>query len=188
VLRYRTSVAAQNKEANLISRRRLINVPSKRQNHLFDQFAWLSCVHENEMPENVRTLSVSVFDHWLSQDDASRLLENVAHEEQVRRDRLLEDFCARMVKDTEVLSFAMRGRKKDRPVFRAFTSKAALTDYCKPHGGKVFGHRQFHVVLPELGCAFYESWDDTYHFFFSSPGIEAAARTWATQSGVYLLV
>jgi hypothetical protein len=91
----------------------------------------------------------------------------------VRRDGLLEDFCAKMIGHTEVLSFAMRGRKKDRPVFRAFKSKAALKNY--------------YVVLPELGCAFYESWDDTYHFFFTSPGIELAARNWATQSGVYLL-
>lgn len=171
----------------MISNRRLINVPRKRQNELIGQFPWLRGVHENEKREDVHILSVSVFDHWLSQEDACKLLENIPNVEQVRRDGLLEEFCAKMIGHTEVLSFAMRGRKKDRPVFRAFKSKAVLKNYCKPNGGKSFGHRHFCVVLPELGCAFYESWDDTYHFFFTLPGIELAARNWATQSGVYLL-
>ena len=179
--------AVQYLEVSLISNRRLINVSRKRQGELGGQFSWLRGVHENEERADIKMLSVSVFDHWLSREDGSRLLENVLKEEQTRRDRLLEDFCIKMTGDTEVLSFAMRGRKKDRPVFRAFKSKAALTSYCRPNGGKSLGHRHFYVVMPELGCAFYESWDDTYHFYFISPEIEIAARNWAAQSGVYLL-
>jgi hypothetical protein len=116
------------------------------------------------------------------------LLENVANDEQARRDGLLEDFCSKMIGETEVLSFAMKGRKKDRAVFRVFKLNSVLKNYCKPNGGKILGHRHFYVVLPQLGCAFYESWDDTYHFFFISPGIELAARNWARQSNVHLLV
>jgi len=41
--------------------------------------------------------------------------------------------------------------------------------------------------LPALHCAFFESWDDTYYFYFTEPGIADAAREWAAQSGVYLL-
>jgi hypothetical protein len=174
-------------EVKFIFNRRLINVPRQLQGELLDQFPWLRSVHENEKREDVHILSVSVFDHWLSLEEACKLLENVTHAEQLRRDGLLEDFCAQMIGHTEVLSFAMKGQRKDRPIFRAFKSKAVLKNYCKPNGGKTLGHRHFHVVLPELGCAFYESWDDTYHFFFTSPGIELAARNWATQSGVYLL-
>lgn len=185
--RERPSISARYTKVNLISNRRLINVSRKRQGELGAQFAWLSSIHEDESRKDVQILSVSVFDHWLSQDAACALLENVSAEEQGRRDRLLENFCAKMTDDTEVLSFVMRGRKKNRPVFRAFKSKDALKSYCKPAGGKTLGHRNFYVVLPEMGCAFYESWDDTYHFFFTAPGIELAACKWATQSGVYLL-
>ena len=171
----------------MISNRRLVNVPRIRQSELAAKFAWLSSVHENEKREDVQILSVSVFDHWLSREDSCKLLENVSAEEQARRDGLLRGFCQKIISNTEVLSFAMRGRLKNRPVFRTSKSKSLLENYCMPKGGKSLRHRHFHVVLPELGCAFYESWDDTYHFFFASPGIENAARDWAMQSGVYLL-
>lgn len=170
-----------------MSNRRVINVSRDRQRQLSSQFEWLHSVHENEKREDVHVLSVSIFDHWLSREDAGKLLENVPPEEQERRDRLLAAFCEKMIAGTEVLSFVMRGRRKDRCVFRAFESVPALTNYCRPNGGRLLGHRHFYVVLPELGCAFYESWDDTYHFFFTSPGIENVARVWAAQSNVYLL-
>jgi hypothetical protein len=86
-----------------------------------------------------------------------------------------------------VLSFAQRGRRFRRIVFRKFLSPQVIYEYCRPDGGKIFGHRHFHVVLPELGCALFESWDDTYHFYFTRPGIKEAASLWARQSGVYLL-
>jgi hypothetical protein len=170
-----------------MSNRRLINVSPVRQRALSSQFSWLHSVHENEKPKGVQVLSVSIFDHWLSREDAGKLLENVPPKEQERRDRLLAGFCEKMVAGTEVLSFVMRGRRKDRCVFRAFKSMPALANYCRPNGGRLLGHRHFYVVLPELGCAFYENWDDTYPFFFTSPGIENAARVWAAQSNVYLL-
>ncbi|MBB5367388.1 MULTISPECIES: hypothetical protein [unclassified Janthinobacterium] len=174
-------------EKILMSNRRLINVSRDRQRQLSIQFEWLHSVHEKEKHEDVQVLSVSTFDHWLSHEDASRLLENVPPEEQERRNKLLAAFCGKMVAGTEVLSFAMRGRRKDRCIFRAFKSSLTLTNYCRPNGGRLLGHRHFCVVLPELGCAFYESWDDTYHFFFTTPEVEDAARNWATQSKVYLL-
>lgn len=171
----------------MISNRRLVKVSKTRQSELNAQFKWLQSVHEKQKNEEVKILSVSIFDHWLSWDDASKLLGNVPTEEQARRDGLLAGFCEKMTANTEVLSFVMRGTKKDRPIFRSFKSEALLSNYCKPNGGKWLKHRDFRVVLPEFGCAFYESWDDTYHFFFTEPGIEKAARDWAIQSGVYLL-
>jgi len=144
-------------------------------------------VNLNEQRADVQILSVSVFDRWLSHEEACEKLENVPADEQARRDALLADFCSRMITGTDVLSFVQRGRQFRHILFRRFVLKEVLSEYCRPGGGKVFGHRHFHVVLPEHGCAFYESWDDTYHFFFNRPDIEDAARVSANQSGVYLL-
>lgn len=163
-------------------------MPRHRQIELGETFRWLHSLNRDEKRPDVQVISVSVFDHWLSREDACKLLENIPIEEQKRRNGLLDTFCKTMISNTEVLSFAMRGRSKDHAVFRAFKSKEVLAGYCKPNGGKTFKHRNFHVVLPELSCAFYESWDDTYHFFFSSPGIERVAQDWAAASGVYILV
>ena len=78
------------------------------------------------------------------------MLENVSPTEQARRDALHAGFCAALINRTEVLSFAFRGRRRDRLIFREFISKEALSSYCTPNGGKTLRHRQFHVVLPEL--------------------------------------
>jgi hypothetical protein len=170
-----------------MSSRRIVNVSKTRQHSLAAQFPWLMNVNMNETREDVQILSVSVFDHWLSEEEACEKLENVPADEQARRDALLTDFCSHMVAATEVLSFAQRGRRFRRIVFRKFLSPQVIYEYCRPDGGKIFGHRHFHVVLPELGCALFESWDDTYHFYFTRPGIKEAASLWARQSGVYLL-
>jgi hypothetical protein len=144
-------------------------------------------MHETERPAEVQVLSVSVFDHWLSQEEASDLLENVSPVEQTRRDALHAKFCSLLVAGTAALSFVFRGRLKDRPVFREFTSVQALSKYCTPHGGRALGHREFQVALPELDCVFYESWDDTNHFFFTKPTAVDTISEWALQSGLYIL-
>ncbi|MCP3658672.1 hypothetical protein [Herbaspirillum sp.] len=170
-----------------MSHRRLLNVPRHRQQELAARFAWLPRVHENEKDPQVQVISVSVFDHWLSPEEACQLLEAVPPDERKRRDALMESFCKRMIAETEVLSYALRGRKKDRLVFRTFNSSDALTNYCRPNGAKSLGHREWHVVLPELECAFLEGWDHTCHFFFVTPGIEEKAMHWAAQSKVHIL-
>jgi len=170
-----------------MSRRHIVNVPQERQRALADQFPWLMRVYVNEKPAHVQMLSVSVFDHWLTREEANQQLENVPAHEQARRDALLADFCARLVAATEVVSFSSRGRRERSAVFRRFVSTSAAARYCTPGGGRMLKHRHFRVVLPALHCALFESWDDTYPFYFTEPGIADAARTWAAQSGVYLL-
>ena len=167
--------------------RRVKRVSKVREIDLRRQFDWLADVHVGEVPHGVHTLAVSVFDHWLSRADACALLENVTLDEQKRRDELLTSFCAHMAQNTEVLSFTMRGRNKDRCVFRYFESAVDLANYCQANGGKLLKHRHFHVVLPELGCAFYENWDDTYIFYFVSRAVECKAIEWARKAGVHIL-
>lgn len=169
------------------SKRRLKRVPKAREHELRRQYLWLSGCYRKEPASSIKKLAVSVFDHWLSRDDACRLLENVSQAEQRRRDALLSSFCESMSRDTEVLSFAMRGRNKENCIFREFTSTAALTTYCTANGGRELGHRHFHVVLPEFGCAFFESWDDTYIFYFHSPAVETRVVEWAKNADVHVL-
>lgn len=172
--------------APLMSHRRIVNVGKTHQRQLAAQFPWLIGVDLGEQRRDVQVLSVSVFDRWLSREEACAQLESVPPQEQARRDVLLADFCALMVAATEVISFAWRGRQSRRIVFRAFLSKEAMSAYCRPHGGRVLGSRHFHAVLPELRCAFYESWDPTYHLFFTQPGVADVVRVWANVFGVYL--
>ena len=170
-----------------MSRRHLLNLPPARQSELSGRYNWLKDVHECERDRDVRVASISVFDHWLSRTEACELLERVSPTEQARRDALHAAFCAALKEKTEVISFAFRGRRKDRIVFRKFISKHALASYLTPHGGKLLTHRQFHVVLPEFGCAFYESWDDTNHLFFKGTELPSLIAELAKQNGLHVL-
>lgn len=175
--------------------RSLLNVPRVRQFALASQFSWLPGIEQGEEPGRANMLWVSVFDHWLSQEDACRLLENIPPEEALRREQLLKKFCGEMVASTEVLSYVMRGHGKHSPVFRAFSSEEVASSYCRPNGTKTFSYPRrygfrngyFRVALPEFGCTFHEYWDGTYHFHGTSAELQDAAREWARRSGVYVL-
>jgi hypothetical protein len=166
--------------------RRLLNVSRERQQELEPAFRWLHSVHESD-DTIAQMLSVSVFDHWLTREEAYALLENVPTEEQQRRDALHAAFCARIAAETEVLSFVFRRKWRDRLVFRSFTSSPPLSAYFTPHGARTLRHRQFHVVLPELRCAYYESWDDTNHFYFAEGEDMSRIAGWANESGLHVL-
>lgn len=168
-------------------KRRLLNLPEKRQAELRLQFPWLKDVHRRERPAEVQVLSVSIFDHWLTPEEDCDLLHDVSPTEQSRRDTLHANFCNLLVTNTSVLSFVFRGQKRDKLVFRRFASSVALSKYCTPHGAKTLRHREFCVALPELDCVFYEGWDDTSHFFFTKPTAVDVISEWALQSGLYLL-
>lgn len=170
-------------------KRRLLNLPEKRQAELRLQFPWLREVHRNEKPSEVQILSVSIFDHWLTREEVevNDLLLDVLPAEQSRRDALHANFCNLLVTNTSVLSFVFRGQKRDKLVFRRFASSEALSKYCTPHGAKTLKHREFCVALPELDCVFYEGWDDTNHFFFTKPTAVGVITEWALQSGLHLL-
>ncbi len=169
--------------------RRLLNLPESRQAELRRQYAWLRAVawDEDGLPSHLKCISVSVFDHWLTRDEANELLENVPPEEQRIRTARQAKFCALLVAGTPALAFAFRRRARDRTTFREFISSEALSKYCTPSGGKTLRHRHFQIVLPELGCAFFEGWDDTHHFFFNDPSSVDLIRQWAGQCGLYLL-
>jgi hypothetical protein len=169
--------------------RRLLNLPDIRQAELRSQYPWLRAVawDEDERPRHLKLFSVTVFDHWLTRDEANELLENVPPEEQQIRTARQAKFCALLVAGTPVLSFAFRRRAHDRTIFREFTSSEALTKYCTPNGGKTLRHRHFQVVLPKLSCAFFEGWDDTHHFYVNKATSIDLIYQWAEQCGLYIL-
>lgn len=168
-------------------KRRLLNLPSIEQKNLCLQFPWLKALISDERPEQVQALSVSVFDHWLSREEACDLLEGVPPSEQRRRDALHADFCKALVAATPVLSFTLRGRNDDRLLFRKFTSLTVAEKYCTPHGARTLKHRQFQVALPDLNCVFLESWDDTNHFFFTETTASRFVQQLANENGLYVL-
>ncbi len=174
--------------------RKLLNLPRARQFELNKQFSWLRSLHIGEPENDVQTISVSVFDHWLTRNEAGQMLENVTPAEHTRRNALHKDFCSKLVTETEVLNFVLSGRNYDKVLFRKFTSQKALSEYCTPNGGSSLDrgrfhvcHRHFNVAIPQLECVFYEGWDYTNHSHFTNEHCLKAISEWATKSGLFVL-
>ncbi len=94
-----------------MQKRRLLNLPENRQAELRREYPWLKAVAWDEAhPDNLRGMAVTVFDHWLSREEANRLLEHVSPEEQASRKARHARFCALLIARTPVVSLVFRRR------------------------------------------------------------------------------
>ena len=158
--------------------RRFQNLPHAQQTILRRQFAWLLAVHDAQpLPPGVSGLAVSVFDHWLSEDEAREHLAHVPPAEQARRDGLHARFAQLVLAQTEALTYVWRGRRKDRAVFRRFTDVEAPRT----------GQRPFRLVLPAWQAVFLEGWDDTHSVFSTSPETVQQVKDCAAACGLFVL-
>lgn len=104
--------------------RNFINLCNTRQSELTKQFPSLLTLVCVEETTEYGYVAVSVFDHWLSQEEAVELLDNVSKDEQTRRNRLLYCFSKKLASTTEVINVKFRGKGiKSYPLFRGFTSE-----------------------------------------------------------------
>lgn len=130
----------------------------------------------------LQQISLSVFDHWLSRDEASRLLEAVEREEQISRDMRFFTFAVALSDRTEMLDFAERGRRRDRLQFRKFARAMVYFDSAiKRRGGRR------HVVLPSLDALLIEAWDDTWQLIFRNLQQVEIVLEQASIAGLFVL-
>lgn len=162
-----------------------LNLPRSRQRELSGAFFWLPSVADGQPIGGVQSFSVSFFDHWLSEREADALLNNVSTEEVRCRDKKHRSFCEKLLAETEVLSFRLRGRKQDQVRFRAFPEKNELLRYLTERTAK--GEYNFHVVLPLLRLAYFSGYDDTSHVYCVKPGNISLIRRLAEDSGLHVL-
>jgi len=163
------------------------NLRPPRQKELERQFPWLHRIHEFEQVPLVRHLSISVFDHWLSHEEAEKQLDGISREEQLRRDTQQFEFCQRLVEQAELVHFKFRGRGQDKPRFRSFTSRSAAIDYFCPRTLGGSRRRKFQVLLPAYGAVFYEGYDDTSHLYFTEEqGVEPFCHL-VREAGLHVL-
>jgi len=167
--------------------RRLRCLEPRRQQDLASQFHWLAPVQSGELPAGLCMLSLSAFDHWLDGDEALDKLPAGSPLEQHLRDSLHTDFCARLLRETEVLSFTWRGRLKTVPRFRSFTSYAAGIHYLHPDGARALDSPYIQLALPAFSAAYYQGYDDTWHMYLPQQEHAATLTTWAADAGLHVL-
>lgn len=164
------------------------NVTRTRNSSLQKAFSWLAKVDENDLPKNVFMFSISAFDHWLSVDEADRLLQSLTVDEQRARDQRHFELRACLAKQTEILNFSFGGRKGDALRVRQFLLDSDALDYLRPEslgGAKRRSLRRF--LMPEYGAVFYEGYDDTSHIYFLDHVRVEPILTAAVDAGLYIL-
>ncbi|MFC3152324.1 hypothetical protein ACFOEK_14920 [Litoribrevibacter euphylliae] len=165
--------------------RKFRNLPRPKQTEINRIFPDLQEAIERH--EGYTYIGITVFDHWLSRDEANQLLENVPEDEQKRRNQLLYNFSKKLLSEAEVLNFKFIGKwTKAKPLFRKFTSQEAALEYLNPAAGN--NHKRFfEVVLPELKIIFMEGWDDTNIMYLKDASVKPLIQQWAKEAGVYCL-
>lgn len=168
--------------------RRLQNFDKQHQALFTSMFPELDKVVAVEYTNKYRFMAVSVFDHWLSEDESDQLLSAVSEKEQILRNQKFDLLSNKIIQSTEVINFTFKGRlAKSRPVFRRFTSEESKKDYMQSASNFVSSNFFFKIALPELEALYFESWDDTNIFYLRNKQHADLIETWANECGLYRL-
>ncbi|MDD4928788.1 MAG: hypothetical protein PHP85_05870 [Gallionella sp.] len=159
--------------------RRFRNVPQQQQKALRSQFSWLGRVHDTQAAPGVQRLSISVFDHWLLEDEALHLLDHVGPEEQQARDNKHANAIRLLTDQFAGLDFVFRGRLKQQPCFR----EALLPVEFRSN----FSQPRFRFAFTQLGAIYYEGYDDTWHLYFTSRDSVEPVCVAAKAAGLFVL-
>ncbi len=161
--------------------RNLTNISKSEQDRLrrvFPELVSLICDIE---PYDYKKTFVSIFDHCLSREEASDLLDNVLPEEQKRRNYAFNRFNEKLIQSTVCYKVALRGIKKDRVLFKQFNTAKAALKCVNPNSWP-----HFVVALPEYEAIYHQSWDDTAIFFYINDKVTGYLKDLASKSGLHV--
>jgi hypothetical protein len=140
---------------------------------------------EDDMP-GYRWLALSVFESWLPKEK-HHLIDDVSEETHAERLKILYAFTRKLASTTEVLTFRIKGRDADRPVFKEFTIPEAAILYCESSTELTPRNKLFVIVLPEYDCVIKESRDYTNHVYYRSEELLKPVLGFAREAGLYML-
>lgn len=168
--------------------RKLINLCKKEQRNLSVQFKDILKVDACEDDHEYRKIAISVFDHWLSKEEALTLLNDVSEEEQTRRNNLHYAFNKKLFDKTMCFTYRVKGRgKKTYPIFKNFQDKRTAYSYIKPNSGGVRSKFLYKLVLPQFDALYYEGWDDTCYLYYKNEDLLNSLIEWVKESGLHIL-
>ena len=159
----------------------LTNIPKAEQERLSEVFPDLVNLICDIGSHDYQTAFVSNFDHCLSREEASDLLENVSSEEQKRRNDAFISFNEELIQSTDCYKVALKGIRKDRVLFKRFNTKKAALEYINPNAWP-----HFIVALPEYDAIYHQSWDDTAVVFFINDKVTKYLENLASKCGLHV--
>jgi len=173
-----------------------VNVDRKYQEDLSNQYSDIEDLFSGNKPEKYKSVYISVFEHWLSDEEAQfNFGPDISPEIQHKRNLSFEKFAYLLLKNTDALTCKSKGRGKSEHLqFKAFTSfdsavkytKPAIEKYGFPYAG---GHKGpfFNLILPKLFGVYLEGYDDTNVFYYKHDDTLKLIEKMVSESGLYCL-
>lgn len=159
------------------------NVSREQQIRLEHEFQGLLDVAYGDSEAGYSRTAISVFDHWLDEEEARVALNSVPAQEQERRDSHHNLLNMKLVLEMNAITFRIRGRgRKAKVVFKRFASVEAAREYIKPSR-----RPSFVLVLPEIGGVYYEGWDDTNILYLRDDRSIDRIVPWLKECGLHAL-
>lgn len=171
-----------------MANRRFHNLDRKTQDSLINCFPGLAAIASNESTGDYQQVAISVYDHWLSEEEAYKELNDVPIEKQKIYDAKLHSFVCSLTSSFESYLVKRVGRYKQHVTFRAFTSTSAKNMTLRPLPYLTSSANRFMFVIPSLKLIYVESWDFTHHaYYLENQAPIAALKAEAEKAGIYVL-
>ena len=163
----------------------LENFEQKKYSSMFENITEISSISSEHDYECV---AVSVFDHWLSEDEALEKLDGADMKEEGRRKALFQAFHEEVIRTYEVFTYTLKGKhSKKRAVFRRFNGNEAAMSYLKPKDYRLPSHAYAKIVIPALECIYIEGGDYTGNVYFKNHHLAKHLIAIAKRNGLHSL-
>ena len=137
-----------------------------KQKHLNEVFPEIMDLYSMEETDAYTKVSVCAFDHWLTQEEAIKEIDDVSHRGEKEHNKKLHEFSVALAENTECYLVKLIGKKKGKVTYREFTSEIGLRKQLVPEHHYIADSCRFVLALPKLKGVYFEGSDFTHHFYF----------------------
>ncbi|MEH6472815.1 MAG: hypothetical protein V7752_16365 [Halopseudomonas sp.] len=170
-----------------MNNRKFVSLSKLDQKRLANDFGELRQWVDSGELESYGQLSISVFDHWLSANEARAELGGISENRQRSHNKKLHSFVSELTSQTECYLVKFTGRRRENMTFRKFTSATARNQFLTPAPFDISNRWRFTLVFPELEAIYFERCDFTHDVFFREHGKLRKLEKAAQDAGVYAL-
>lgn len=165
----------------------LRSLKSYEQRELASQFPRLLDLIGSFEADGYESIAVSVFDHWLTTEEAIKLLDGVSLEEQETRDSKHLKLSRLLVENQSVYEFHFIGKKRNLLRFSSYSSKSSILRAVQPEGRFGNGLSFFRLAIPDLKAVYLEGYDDTNTLFYRDEALIQGFISWVNEVGLKVI-
>ncbi|MBU2950019.1 hypothetical protein KO493_04835 [Tamlana agarivorans] len=141
-------------------------------------------IHEKDETD-YQMIFVSVFDHWLTQDEFQPEIHTEdAKEIKIRREKL-QNFVIGLFNLTQ--TFTSEIKRKNQFFIYQFETKKQLLNKCEIQNQNGESGQRYDIILPEFQAVYSEEWDWTNIIWFRDQEKIKPLIELAKKSGLYIL-